>query len=175
MSEPCDCPMSGWCSRHGVEKTTVLHKLCQTRENYRRAWDEGRGPGQDKAAADGRIQAAKPRVLPTDDEKRKAANAWWHEFHSYPPTQRESWIPARAMTWLAKIERSIPQYGCKCVDQWRTAKLSMQPDFSSARSFAEWGFNMHNYVSLNHAKNPILPLAECWALYWNENNSESDC
>lgn len=46
MSEPCTCPLAGWCNRHNVDKPKVWHQLCQTRDNYRKAWDNGRGPGQ---------------------------------------------------------------------------------------------------------------------------------
>ena len=42
----CDCPLAGWCERHQVNKSKVWHRLCQTDERYRQAWDEGRGPGQ---------------------------------------------------------------------------------------------------------------------------------
>jgi hypothetical protein len=38
--------MAGWCDRHGLQKTDSQWKLCQTRDNYRKAWDEGRLHGQ---------------------------------------------------------------------------------------------------------------------------------
>lgn len=43
---PCECPLAGYCTRHKVTKPNGWHKLCQTRESYFRAWEEGRGPGQ---------------------------------------------------------------------------------------------------------------------------------
>lgn len=42
----CECPLAGYCQRHGVKKRDGWHKLCQTRENYYQAWEDGRGPGQ---------------------------------------------------------------------------------------------------------------------------------
>lgn len=42
-----------WCERHQCWKTRNWVKLCQTREDYRKAWDEGRGPGQVKTASVG--------------------------------------------------------------------------------------------------------------------------
>lgn len=39
-----------WCEPHQCWKTRNWVKLCQTREDYRQAWDEGRGPGQSKLA-----------------------------------------------------------------------------------------------------------------------------
>lgn len=35
-----------WCETHQCWKTRHWQKLCQTRADYRKAWDEGRGPGQ---------------------------------------------------------------------------------------------------------------------------------
>jgi hypothetical protein len=42
----CQCEHPGWCERHGVRKSPHLHKLCQTRQDYYDAWEQGRGPGQ---------------------------------------------------------------------------------------------------------------------------------
>ena len=42
----CECPIAGYCARHKVKKTNGWHKLCQTRENYFLACEQGRGLGQ---------------------------------------------------------------------------------------------------------------------------------
>lgn len=42
----CQCPAAGFCERHKVAKTAHWHKLCQTRQNYFQAWEDGHGPGQ---------------------------------------------------------------------------------------------------------------------------------
>ena len=42
----CECTGPGWCERHQVNKAEHWVHLCQTRENYFQAWEEGRGPGQ---------------------------------------------------------------------------------------------------------------------------------
>jgi hypothetical protein len=46
----CDCDIlhGGYCERHGVEKSPHLVRLCRTNERYYLAWEEGRGPGQNK-------------------------------------------------------------------------------------------------------------------------------
>jgi hypothetical protein len=44
--ENSGCNGTFWCTRHAVWKSQHSHKLCQTRENYFRAWEEGRGLGQ---------------------------------------------------------------------------------------------------------------------------------
>lgn len=42
----CVCPMSGYCSRHQVNKSPHLHKLCQNHQGYFNMWETCRGPGQ---------------------------------------------------------------------------------------------------------------------------------
>lgn len=42
----CQCESPGYCERHSILKTPHWHHLCQTREDYFLAWEEGRGPGQ---------------------------------------------------------------------------------------------------------------------------------
>lgn len=44
--KPCECPAAGFCQRHGVEKNATLHKLCQTKDSYRQAWDAKKMPFQ---------------------------------------------------------------------------------------------------------------------------------
>ena len=40
MTEPCQCENPGWCERHQRVKSPHTHHLCQTREDYRVAWDK---------------------------------------------------------------------------------------------------------------------------------------
>jgi hypothetical protein len=47
----CECPLAGWCERHQINKSNNWHRLCQTHQGYRQAWDEGRGPGQPVASS----------------------------------------------------------------------------------------------------------------------------
>lgn len=44
--KPCSCPAAGFCPRHAIEKSNVRWQLCQTKEKYRKAWDEHRLYGQ---------------------------------------------------------------------------------------------------------------------------------
>lgn len=61
----CDCPMSGWCERHRVNKTPHLLHLCRTNDRYHQAWEEGRGIGQKvtKAQQDFQREIRKPREV----------------------------------------------------------------------------------------------------------------
>jgi hypothetical protein len=43
---PCECPLAGFCNRHGIKKTEHYHKLCQNHTGYFNMWEECRGPGQ---------------------------------------------------------------------------------------------------------------------------------
>lgn len=42
----CICPNSGFCQRHGIQKSPHLHKLCQNHQGYFDKWEACRGPGQ---------------------------------------------------------------------------------------------------------------------------------
>ena len=42
----CECPLAGFCNRHGIKKNSHYHKLCQNHSGYFKMWEECRGPGQ---------------------------------------------------------------------------------------------------------------------------------
>ena len=65
----CECPLAGFCQRHQVEKPVGWHKLCQTRESYFAAWEDGRGPGQSgRKPKPTKRRSKKP---PMSDEKKE--------------------------------------------------------------------------------------------------------
>ena len=43
---PCECPLAGYCERHGTNKGLHYHKLCQNHPGYFNMWENGIGPGQ---------------------------------------------------------------------------------------------------------------------------------
>ena len=51
MENHCTCSQAGWCERHQCHKTAHWHRLCRTRPQYFRLWEQGRGPGQDPSLA----------------------------------------------------------------------------------------------------------------------------
>jgi hypothetical protein len=55
MSE-CKCVMRGFCERHRVRKSDRMVKLCQTNDDYWRAWEEGSGPGQFRKLTDRQVK-----------------------------------------------------------------------------------------------------------------------
>lgn len=44
----CYCEKSGFCPSHNIHKNDGWFQLCQTREKYFEAWEQGIGPGQNK-------------------------------------------------------------------------------------------------------------------------------
>jgi len=42
----CVCPLAGFCTRHGVTKSTHQHSLCQNHQGYFNQWENCIGPGQ---------------------------------------------------------------------------------------------------------------------------------
>lgn len=45
----CECPLAGFCDRHGVQKSAHYHKLCQNNPKYFNLWEKCRGPNQNPA------------------------------------------------------------------------------------------------------------------------------
>jgi hypothetical protein len=60
MSERCECPNAGWCQRHRMSKPPHLHRLCQSREDYRSLWDR-----KAQQPVDGKAQTPKPPQTPS--------------------------------------------------------------------------------------------------------------
>jgi hypothetical protein len=89
----CTCPEPGWCERHKVNKTPHWHHLCQTRENYFQAWEQGRGPGQRK------ISDRPPRAKPEPRPPRPAGG---------PGTELK-----KILSWFGLHDTK----GCKCKDR----------------------------------------------------------
>lgn len=48
MITNCECILAGYCTRHRVYKHQHWVTLCQTRPEYFKQWEEGRGPGHPK-------------------------------------------------------------------------------------------------------------------------------
>lgn len=81
MSE-CECPIAGWCDRHGISKSTAWHRLCQTRDSYRKAWDDGRGPGQPRKPLTPEQQERQQRVQ--ESRQRTERLIGWLTFFRLP-------------------------------------------------------------------------------------------
>jgi hypothetical protein len=146
--EACSCPLAGWCERHKLNKSDHLHKLCQTRDDYRLAWDENRGPMQD-----GKIGV---RV------RAKLANHW-NALHEYAVKHTWDWDVKSVKKFYKNWERTIPNTnGCGCKEKWKA--LDLTPDFESPSAFFKWAWRSHNTVNLKLNK-PIVTLCEACATW----------
>jgi hypothetical protein len=65
----CECPLAGYCNRHGVNKTPHQHKLCQNHPTVFKAWEEGRGPGQENGQQEPPRKKVEPKPVPTTKVK----------------------------------------------------------------------------------------------------------
>ena len=153
----CECPLAGICERHNVDKNEHWHKLCQTRENYFNAWEEGRGPGQ----AQKRPVKTEPSHRQMTVEKDAQGRAAWIALHSY--SQDGEWSPSKASEfynneWLATIPK---ESGCPCRNNWKKIEKEFPPVFTTEREFIQWGFDAHNKVNAKLGKN-IYRTQQAW-------------
>ena len=102
------------CERHGIHKDTHWHHLCQTRVEYRKAWDEGHGPGQiltsgnrekvEKAEGWGDKVAVLLKRIGVTEEGYKAVK----EKFGLPPTcgcaKRREWLNRVGEWWNGRNE-----------------------------------------------------------------------
>jgi len=59
----CECPLAGFCNRHGIEKTKHWHKLCQNHVGYFNMWEECRGPGQQFIDCNNKPQKTEDKLI----------------------------------------------------------------------------------------------------------------
>lgn len=107
----CTCPLAGYCEKHRVNKTEHWHHLCQTRQDYRQAWDDGRGPGQERDPSK-RIAIEERRARQLDYMR-----ALWVEAHSKQDPTPE---------WFADWVSRVPSFGCGC-KSWLKEYLKTNP------------------------------------------------
>ncbi len=87
MNCPCECPSNGdseyHCPRLDCRMTPKLCRLYQTRDDYRRAWDEGRGPGQLKPNRDKKKQKKRPTQTCAERRRESAAEKYDAESQAF--------------------------------------------------------------------------------------------
>ena len=103
---PCECSGPGWCERHQMVKTPHWHQLCQTRDNYRAAWDAGQGPGQLPPGSSPPRAASPPGV---GTELRRALGCC-----NFPYAKRlNDWGPAECLERIDEIVAMLLEHSCK--------------------------------------------------------------
>lgn len=91
----------------------------------------------------------------------------WIPLHQYAVDHADDWDESAAREFYQGWYARIPGVGCRsCLAKWDTYTVANPPDFSSAKSFALWGFVAHNYVSEYHAGKPTVAIDDCWLAYW---------
>lgn len=105
--DECRCPEPGWCPYHQVNKPPGWWGLCQRRPEYRRAWAEGRGPGQDPPRNG-------PGPTPGGPGTEFAKLAGMLGYHQQPgcncqalATKMDAWGPAECRRRIKCIVRDI--------------------------------------------------------------------
>lgn len=142
-SPACECELSGYCSRHGINKNKTWHKLCQTQDKYRTAWDSGSGPGQ----VPNEPAAIKERKKKTAAELLAKYHDCWDRLHRYAIDFDGEWSAEAATKWLAEWEKTIPRAGCQCQSHWQGVKKRVPPAFATAKEFWQWTVDAHNEVN----------------------------
>lgn len=123
---PCQCPLSGFCERHKVNKSPLLHSKCQTDERFWHAWEQGRGP---RTIPESESIKAK-RKKQADAARAKAGRlvGWLKRFRA----PEDKGVGDTAERWLARIGgRKIKSLilslggtcGCKDRQKWLNKKF----------------------------------------------------
>lgn len=90
---PCECPVAGFCKRHGIIKSPHLHKLCQNHNGYFKMWEECRGPKQN----------------PNDCEKNSKSQEDGIKLASTVNTEKEVKLPS-TMTMAQNFVKSAAKH-----------------------------------------------------------------
>jgi hypothetical protein len=121
----CECtiPEGGFCERHGIYKSPGWVRLCNTRADYRKAWDEGRGPGQPRTTVD------QKRGGPGTELKRIIA-AWQKRFKWFDLSPRKGCQCEAMATWMDRLgpdgcEKNIDKILDKLEEEARKRKLTV--------------------------------------------------
>lgn len=126
----CECVLAGFCKRHNIRKGAEWVALCQSRADYFRVWEEGRGPGQPVDPA---------RVQEQSDEQERRLQYYrdlWKELHAsnMTPSQFENWC------------LRVPNIGCSCEPWLREYLVDNPPRYDKLQWFA-FSVELHNAVN----------------------------
>ena len=92
-----------------------------------------------------------------DAERIAASREAWRQLHQYSVDHQDDWNPGKALKWLLKWEKSIPQFGCKCSQHWKQIKKRVPPKLQSATEFHQWTVDSHNEVNKDLGKPIFVP------------------
>lgn len=116
----CECDMAGFCERHKVNKTNLLHRKCQEGGEFWQAWENSRGPGQDREHTPAiprpkGVGSHLKRILKIDgyyaytgcacDDRAKIMNSWGPAKCRDQREQIIAWLSeeAKKRDWVQKV------------------------------------------------------------------------
>ena len=67
----CECPLAGYCNRHGINKHDHYYKLCQNHPGYFKMWEQCRGPGQSLINCDNKEIKTNKEVKQSQEKAKK--------------------------------------------------------------------------------------------------------
>ena len=154
-SNPCSCPIAGFCDRHKIHKGDHYFRLCQEREDYRTKWDANRGPSQKNSELQiKRHQAKKDRL----EQSREL----WEELHLKKGADAK---------WLAGWVKRIPKFGCACREGFERILRKIPPRFDD---WHKWTWEAHNAVNAKLGKPEITFDEACQQWNWNLNKESEN-
>jgi hypothetical protein len=120
---PCQCPLAGFCERHKLNKSPLLHHKCQTDERFWASWEQGRGPAKEIEQTE--VKAARKRKVEAAREQQKRLISWL-QFYGTTFRPEDKGIGDTAH-WLMKksykskdanavLERLLKQCSCSRAD-----------------------------------------------------------
>ena len=123
----CECAMAGWCERHRIVKSPHLLKLCQTNDSYFRAWEEGRGPRQDRTGEPQKIHKPDPVCVHRGDIMGTAEcgcagkpKVYQCDLHSFAMDRKLK--PGKVPVAMRDGKQFIDMKYCNACDDFATAK-----------------------------------------------------
>ncbi len=153
MITECCCPVGDgkrFCERHNMQKGATWRRLCQTDQEYFRAWERGAGPGQT-------IEVC----LTKPDYNH------WMPLHYYAVKHWNKWDEKEAGWWYAMWVIKLPR-GCGCKENWNNEIKANPVDLSSAQGFFEWSWRIHDSVSERLKKTYRPTLADSYQIWFTE-------
>jgi hypothetical protein len=149
MITDCVCELAGFCARHQLKKNAHWHALCKSDAAYFRAWEQGKGPGQQ---------------VKTDAVLCNVTYNHWMPLHNYAPKNWDVWSERAARAWYRQWLRGLPKTGCGCAESWKKEVAEIPVDFSSPQAFFEWAWRIHDAVNQRLGK-PTTTIEEAYQLW----------
>ena len=142
----CECPVSGFCKRHNVEKTPHLWTLCRTKEEYFEAWEKNYGPGQLKSDF---TKTRKKMAVRKINLKKIGRKLWNNLFER-----------VTNLNLLSHWEKTIPNFSCECASFYYSWKKINPPEIINNQISLYWKWKLKMAVN-QKLQHPNISFEEC--------------